>query len=258
MARTWNDLVVAGRAAAEQEKGARWALGDLAAEVAKSEADGRLIKYADEIGVAYETLRTYREVAVAWPPHRRRDVTWSIMRELIHREDRFRLLDEMIAAYGERMTVNQAREHVGKKSAGVRTTSSAKERARLVAEHLADKAVADELARSFPGSVGNVAAATARRRQDSRQQDDRDMAENHPGLDDIIGRLTIENAIEKAATALREALTHIQQQGQVDVVDQDVTRERLAKVRVLLDWLDSLVGGASIDEELERLLGDAR
>jgi hypothetical protein len=76
--RTWEALVEAGRSAAEAETATQWTLGDLALEVEPMAAHGvntgslsRLQDYADEIGVSFDSLRKYRQVAATWTDGRR-------------------------------------------------------------------------------------------------------------------------------------------------------------------------------------------
>jgi hypothetical protein len=84
----WTQLVTEARA---KDAARNWFLGDAALEIAPmggnnngtDDVEGNLRKFAEEIGVAYRSLCTYRDVASAWPsPTRVGNVGWSVHREL--------------------------------------------------------------------------------------------------------------------------------------------------------------------------------
>lgn len=253
-ARSWNDLVVAGRAAAEQEQGARWVLGDLANEVApadRSAEDGRLARYADEIRVSYDALETYRRTSAAWPVATRiATVTWSIYRELESRPDRVDILAGIVKTHGDRPTVNQAREFLGKKSAGVRSTSSVKERAREVTRHMADPEVAKEVLRD-PVARRTVHAAQA-------AVQDEGLIRNRPGYARVQRELEIVHAdffrslaaIGGAGflSSLRSAAGELALLAEHDVaVPGDVMDAAYEQARTIRDHLDVLALRAGLE-----------
>lgn len=90
-AANWPLLVEEGIAARDRKDGAQWWLGDLALKVDTTESYGerRLERYASEIGVEYESLKSYRRVAAAYEegaraPH----LSYRHHHELAAREDR--------------------------------------------------------------------------------------------------------------------------------------------------------------------------
>ncbi len=71
---SWDDLVEEGAAARRQRHGAQWRLGDLAGQVATTYGGHKLERYAEEIGVEFNTLMNYRSVAARFESSRRRDI----------------------------------------------------------------------------------------------------------------------------------------------------------------------------------------
>lgn len=89
MNETRSDLVRQGIAARQRRDGAQWDLGDLAATVETAYGAADLERYADEIGVDYDTLRDYRRVAVAFENgDRSPNLSWLHHRVLAARDDR--------------------------------------------------------------------------------------------------------------------------------------------------------------------------
>jgi hypothetical protein len=116
---TWsNDDVRRGRELVAEESSSRWDLGDLALKVAPMGAHGgkrdgddtakaTLNRFATEIGIAYETLDAYRQVADNWSSGRRVDLPWSVHRAFASLEDR-----EAVIRSRERWTAREAGEFV--------------------------------------------------------------------------------------------------------------------------------------------------
>jgi hypothetical protein len=89
----WAQLVELGRFVEGSAR--QWLLGDLAARVTADSRYGQrmLRKYADEIGVPYNTLREYRAVSRAWPQNDRRlSLSWSVHQAFAALDDRAELL----------------------------------------------------------------------------------------------------------------------------------------------------------------------
>jgi len=97
----WDEFVVQGRRLVAKEGEAKWELGDLAIKLADIGAPSQLTgayeplrAFADEIGIPFDTLRTYRETAGKWPPQQRRpDVSWTVHHQLRHFDGRVNLIN---------------------------------------------------------------------------------------------------------------------------------------------------------------------
>lgn len=115
---SYEGLVEAGRAAREHVDDYQWVEGDLALQVEALEGNERprddqglflagesaIKRYADDVEIPYSTLKSYRSVAAAWPPVRRRTgASWSVHAELAAVTDRF---DQI----RDGMTMRHARE----------------------------------------------------------------------------------------------------------------------------------------------------
>lgn len=118
------------------------------ASVDANPAGSDLRSWCEEIDVEPETLRGYRDVVHQWggadivPT----DVSWSVLRELCREDDPHGAFAEVRRIHGK-VNILTVREFRGKASAGVRSTSSAPERAKLARELLADDEVRDLVVR---------------------------------------------------------------------------------------------------------------
>ncbi len=110
--RPWEDVVLDGCAAARQEDGGKWRLGDLASEVARSSVYGerRLEKFADAIKRPYATVRDYRRVAEAFTSVERSTLlSWDHHRIVAARVDRLNWIKK-VEAHG--WTTDELREAI--------------------------------------------------------------------------------------------------------------------------------------------------
>src|SRR5215469_15073120 len=137
----WKELVAQGILLDGQRN---WFLGDAALEIAPMGADGvnngsaaNLSLYADEIGVEYESLMQYRQVANAWPPSNRvLGTSWKVHQILVS-PSRQKLIRE-------NMTVRDARRAVGSyvEPSHIGASSDAQDKANLALQYLRDPDVA--------------------------------------------------------------------------------------------------------------------
>lgn len=143
---SYEGLVEAGRAAREQGDNVQWTEGDLALQVDGLPIDARprdpetwlfiedeakaLKRYAEDVGVAYATLKRYRQVASAWPKSTRSTSTpWHVHRALVAQEDRFDLIRPG-------MTVREAEKIVRDRTKGAKGKPSWLELAGRVGDDL--------------------------------------------------------------------------------------------------------------------------
>lgn len=148
----WNKLV---STAVAKDADRNWFLGDAALEISPMGERGtdngsgaNLRQYATEIGIEFNSLRTYRDVAAAWPIPTRVGIvevdgkpvatSWKVHQMLAGRQELIR----------PGMTVTQAHVAMGQSIAG-RTgpNSTPVERAQQARGALADPAVREELRR---------------------------------------------------------------------------------------------------------------
>src|SRR5436309_212331 len=115
--RAWTELVSEGKRLVSKEGEIRWALGDIALEIAPLGADNthngatqKLVEYAAAIDFEFEALDSYRKMAAKWPAGTRVPAcSWTAHRELIAHEDRFNLLKPGMSSH-------DARRAAGKKA----------------------------------------------------------------------------------------------------------------------------------------------
>jgi hypothetical protein len=103
MAKKWAQLLEEGRRLKRLEGDLKWRWGDLAVEVPVE----ALRKFAIELEVDYDALRSYRNVAAAWPPDRRvANTSWTVHRELLTADNQH--------AIRPNMTLREARAAIGR------------------------------------------------------------------------------------------------------------------------------------------------
>ena len=168
----WRELVQQGII---KDADRNWFLGDAALEIApmgdtraNSGALANLRDYSEEIGVAYESLMTYRTVAAKWPHSTRvLSTAWKVHQMLMGRQELIRT----------GMTVTQAAAALGQKNTG-RTGPMAdvESRAAAVADLLTDPEVSSRALKQVPHAVAdaikNNHAVTKIARQALRERDD--------------------------------------------------------------------------------------
>lgn len=82
-----------GRRVEQYRAATAWILGDLACGVETHYGAGELVRYANAIGVEYETLKAYRTAARAWEPGIRiPDLPWTVHQVLASQPDRAELI----------------------------------------------------------------------------------------------------------------------------------------------------------------------
>lgn len=125
-ARQWTKWVRRGRTLVRTKTNVQFELGDITLEMIPKQRNdfedhgvqAALRAYANAIGLAYSTLKTYRHVAIAWPEERRNpDVSFRIHDVLSAHPSRYRkiLTPKVDPVSGERRwTVNEALRAAGR------------------------------------------------------------------------------------------------------------------------------------------------
>jgi hypothetical protein len=133
----WPDLVAEGIEARRTRDGAQWRLGDLALEVETTYGGHELERYAEDVGVEYNTLRDYRDTAKAYGiDERSSNLSWSHHRAVRSQSDR---QDWIRQAIEKRWSVRTLTSHaialsVQTRLAAERQLDVARERLRLTRE----------------------------------------------------------------------------------------------------------------------------
>lgn len=248
----WQELVQQGII---RDGGRNWYLGDAALEIAPMGENGahngsqdNLRQYADEIGVNYDSLRTYRDVAAAWPPPNRVGGTpWKVHEQLKSRKELIR----------SGMTVTQAAAALGQKNTG-RTGPQAgvSDRAAAVRDYLADPEVADEVfsdpvtSQQARDIIDRRSEPVARGMGDGNRREEQARAE-YGGLAYVQAAqhlMIAKGEILKAVTVLRHVPDEDEGLAVVSGAHEDVKEAgRLLDARLSSD------SGTDWDAELERL-----
>jgi hypothetical protein len=97
----YRDLVERGKSAAKS----LWTLGDLARQVETEYGAESLARYAEDVGVPYETLKAARTTARAWPDEKGRRLSFSASQAMNALPNRFKIAEKRPG-----LTMAQARE----------------------------------------------------------------------------------------------------------------------------------------------------
>lgn len=149
----WKELVRTGRLLVLQGAAGRLELGRIAQQIEpaksahggdrrSSPAPAELEAYAQEIDLASATLREYRDVMLRWEAGGKDapETSWSVLRELAYQADPHAAFKAIGKAEG-RVTIITLRAWLGKKSAGVRSTSPVADKVEQARRLLADPEV---------------------------------------------------------------------------------------------------------------------
>jgi hypothetical protein len=71
-----------------------WRLGEIANQIETIYGNKTLERYADDIGLSYETVKYCRAVARGWPHHNRRPRTWSVAKALLKHPDKYYIIEK--------------------------------------------------------------------------------------------------------------------------------------------------------------------
>lgn len=103
----WDEIVARGREIAEAADSSSWELGRLAEQVEVRYGEADLQKYADLIGVTYDSLRDYRYVTSRFADRSAR-VSFTVMRQLARLDDPAERAEWLARAEREGWTVSRA------------------------------------------------------------------------------------------------------------------------------------------------------
>src|SRR5262245_16541181 len=80
----YDQWVELGRAEVKKVESGKWRLGEFASAVVKKYKEGRLQRYAQDIGVDLDTLKGYRDTFLAWKGAKSSAPNFSVARALNH------------------------------------------------------------------------------------------------------------------------------------------------------------------------------
>jgi len=281
--RSWDELVAEGRKLVRQEGDLKWQLGDLSVEVepfgqasVRTGSHGRLQKYAEEIGMEFETLDQYRKVAAAWPGGTRvPPASWSAHRELMWEENRVELIQGV-------KSKNDARRALGKepdRATPARRVAQARDLLadpQVAAEVMADPQVRHAVDEARPSEdrveqarrlirdpvvarhvVQDNRARSAMARAAKEMEDEAGdrQRERAPGLVNLSDFYQATGELSRARQALTKALDAMRR---VDLTDdeRESLKEDAGRARLVLEWIGSYLesGDRSFAKELDALL----
>lgn len=291
----WWEYVKQGRRIMRTKSASNFALGDLLNEIIDAnpkghgEVEATLTLYAAQIRSTYNSLKTYRSVAKAWPAEmRRKDVPWSVHQALAAVPNRFALIreepgDELDPASHDHWTKDAAlraresrpatpstpTERIGQAKRLLRVTDEAAE----AVTQLADRTEVINKAMENPGFRQTIRDAqrdlALRVEAESRRQDLSTAPAPEPRSEHLQPGPTVQ--FQQTPTAVLRILGQCtsfcvgMQNAVVTVQEELLTTEHLEavldslkKVRAVCDWCEHAVttGQADMDEALARLLGD--
>lgn len=267
----------------------QWELGDLALKVAPmgddhahNGSEAVIERFAEEIGVAADTLSSYREVAAAWAEGARApSAPWTLYRELRNKADRGALLNRYLAStdkpsyrglqkfLGKRPTPEITAAHREEQVRQALKEMPVEERGALVREALADldtaRAVVDTPDRRHPKSgastaVGNLAhasheAAVAWHEQRATTQSpaERDMNRQMSEASVLLELHGICIRFVDGITRYLPRAPRPMPEGERNIIGLQGSRDRVTEaLAALTAYVD---GGDNLEQELARILG---
>ncbi|SRR6266540_838703 len=111
MSLTYEQCVRLGLEVKEKQENLNWEYGDLALQVPKKYGENTLQHFADDVGIVFETMKSYRSVSAAFPKQNGIRIpvcSWAVHQILMAQSDRLELVKK-------RMTVEEARKLVEKR-----------------------------------------------------------------------------------------------------------------------------------------------
>lgn len=280
----YRQLVDRGRQLVGVLTGCQFALGDLALEIEPMRSWGGSVPgstviatlelFAEEIGVPYKTVDTYRWVSSRWPVERRDPaVGWTVHKTLaaIHDEDeRFAAignppehprLGRVWTQDGAKRLVGQSVEHpvtVQEKVSAIHDLARDEQVAVAVAADLlrrpevAFKAMADRTARHIVNraQIDHAIAGTDIAREK--------VAAGRVALEKVVHAAGFVELVGACAAFVAAAGRIVPQLSQLEFTDseQATVAGQLVRVRAAADWIEHAVesGNVSLDESLAELL----
>jgi hypothetical protein len=189
----------------------KFALGDLLAEIEDLD-DGCLDTLAQQIGhnLTSANLRSYREVALAWPLEKRVAASWTVHRTLKNLANRFELIQPG-------MTLREAQVVAGKAPADTEHPSRWKVERRIdfVITQLQDKAIAQGVREQIEGRKhARAVRAAARAVEEERSAEYREALRE---LREARDSKHPERAVYDVIFKLRDALEYVRAVGRAGV-----------------------------------------
>ncbi|MEU7457567.1 DUF6192 family protein [Streptosporangium roseum] len=290
----WARFVAEGRDLVEEETRIQFALGDLTLKMIPChyhEGDhgvGRVLEYyADQIGLAYDTLCSYRHMAIAWPVGTRASgVPYSVHRALDACPDRFEVilhppdgkdrwdLDDALR-YAERTphTPVNSKERLARVRFLLREEEVAAEAINDLVIHrpnVAERVMSNPDTRSAiwranverPRPAGPPAPAGSYggygRREPDRDDEPPRLPEPRPSLveDTIASRQVLEllGLGTVFAVSMQDLIPKLRV-SDFSANAKQAIKDNHRRVRAVLDWCDTVIdtGDTTMDEQLARL-----
>jgi hypothetical protein len=230
-------IMTASRLAGDDDKRAdeKFPLGDLLLAVDDLD-DEHLKVIAKEIGYGLTggTLKSYREVARAWPPETRVDASWTTHRTLAKLDNRLELIKPG-------MTLRQAQQAAGKRTSDVKHPSRwpFDERVEFIITQLQDNATNEAVRERVDGrKKARAARAAARAVQEERSAEYRDALRE---LREANNAKHPERAVLDAIFKLRDAREYVRAVGKASTDEQSFVPEH-RKPDVVVAVRDLAVG----------------
>ncbi|WP_410585493.1 DUF6192 family protein [Amycolatopsis sp. lyj-108] len=227
-----------------------------------------LSKFADEIGVEFTTLLTYREVASRWPKSKRsKKASFTVHKHLAHLENRFELIHQPPPPElggGDRWTCDVAARAAGQTP---RNPQTSQERVHRIHDLARDDIVAAEVATDLlrrPEVAHRVMGDhTARHMVNSVQaergrQTQNVARERTPAIRRVEHRMEVVNLLGACAafvSAVNRVVPTLHGE-HLTTNEREAVFDNLERVRAAADWSQTVVetGDTSMDEQLEQLL----
>lgn len=276
----YDELVQQGRSVIKDAAALQFKLGDLALKIDpiaddRKERSQQFHRFADDLGIKFETLAEYRRVAIAWPEEHRatQKASYSVHRMLAGNSDRFEIIQSPTPHPRDGAPIwtydNAAR--AVKRQPSWPTTPA--ERVKKIHDLAGDDDVATEIARDFlkrPAVVSRVVQDDVTRhlldrarvqhgQRQARKVDD-ERTRKYPAMQDLANHIEcieILGACTAFVAAIHRLLPHVLEKGLADA-DRRALEASLRRVGQAADWCQTAVatGYDGLDRRLEQLLDE--
>jgi hypothetical protein len=272
--RRYGKLVDQAQDAMRKIAGHQFAIGDMALEIepARPSRHGRdervstaVQSFAADIGEVYETVRTWRLVAAAWPADKRSaDASYTVHRIFASRSDRFMLIrtPPLDRRGRRRWTVDAADEVVGRVNRVSHDT-----RVSRIRELAQDDTVASTMTAEFlrrPDVAQRVLADPDTRRHLYQAQRDHDEQVGHTARQRTPAIAAVEHSLhfldlmgtaQTFVAGIRRLVPQLQADPLTDE-ERAVTHHLLDQVHNAVGYCRTVIDTGDLDHQLARLLDE--
>lgn len=272
----YKDLLAEARTVIKEMTGLQFRLGDIGLKIdpptdEPRERSGQFHRFADDVGMKYETLAGYRRVAAAWPAEHRapEKASYAVHRMLALLGDRFERIQHPRDG-AEVWTYDNAAREMDRHPTWPVTPE---ERVEKIHDLATDDDVATEIARDLlkrPAVISRVVEdnvtrhlldqARVRHGQNQARKVEAERAEKYPAMQQMASHMECVEILGSCASfvaAIHRLLPHVLDEG-LAAADRQAVAASLRRVSQAAEWGVTAVetGSDGLDQRLAQLLDE--